>query len=147
MIEITKDFIIGHVYKFTKSDSLYLETTSKIFSKFETYISQKDIDDYEFGDVYDLDDLLDPALSPCKLMLIELLCKQNYFGVEFSELSILEYLISIKGNLYLPLEVFYLKCNIGDLIITIDTYNKVVSSIDPTYAIKVIVREEEVWNE
>ena len=70
----------------------------------------------------------------------------NYFKVnDYFKLNITEHLVLIKDCVYLPLENFYLKCNIGDLIIMIDTYNKKVLSIDPSYTIKVVVRDDEIY--
>ena len=145
-IEITKDLVINQIYKFTVSDLTYLESVSKVFSEFGSYISQSNIDDYEFDDIFDLEDLLDRSKGVFRLMLIDLLWKTNYFKVnDYFKLNITEYLTLAKDCVYLPLENFYLKCIIGDLIIMIDTYNKKVLSIDPSYTIKVVVRDDEMY--
>lgn len=145
-VEITKDLVINQIYKFTVSDLTYLESVSKVFSEFGSYISQSNIDDYEFDDIFDLEDLLDRSKGVFRLMLIDLLWKINYFKVnDYFKLNITEHLVLIKDCVYLPLENFYLKCNIGDLIIMIDTYNKKVLSIDPSYTIKVVVRDDEIY--
>ena len=145
-IEITKDLVINQIYKFKVSDLTYLESVSKVFSEFGSYISQSNIDDYEFDDIFDLEDLLDRSKGVFRLMLIDLLWKINYFKVnDYFKLNITEHLVLIKDCVYLPLENFYLKCNIGDLIIMIDTYNKKVLSIDPSYTIKVVVRDDEIY--
>ena len=145
-IEITKDLVINQIYKFTVSDLTYLESVSKVFSEFGSYISQSNIDDYEFDDIFDLEDLLDRSKGVFRLMLIDLLWKINYFKVnDYFKLNITEHLVLAKDCVYLPLENFYLKCNIGDLIIMIDTYNKKVLSIDPSYTIKVVVRDDEMY--
>ena len=47
-VEITKDLVINQIYKFKVSDLTYLESVSKVFSEFGSYISQSNIDDYEF---------------------------------------------------------------------------------------------------
>ena len=145
-IEITKDLVINQIYKFTVSDLTYLESVSKVFSEFGSYISQSNIDDYEFDDIFDLEDLLDRSKGVFRLMLIDLLWKINYFKVnDYFKLNITEHLVLTKDCVYLPLENFYLKCNIGDLIIMIDTYNNKVLSIDPSYTIKVVVRDDEMY--
>ena len=145
-IEITKDLVINQIYKFTVSDLTYLESVSKVFSEFGSYISQSNIDDYEFDDIFDLEDLLDRSKGVFRLMLIDLLWKINYFKVnDYFKLNITEHLVLTKDCIYLPLENFYLKCNIGDLIIMIDTYNNKVLSIDPSYTIKVVVRDDEMY--
>ena len=146
-LEITKDLIINQIYKFTESDLKYLESVSKVFSEFGSYIPQSDIDNYEFDDsMYDPEDLLDRSLGLFRSMLIDLLWKTNYFKVnDYFKLIITEHLALTKDCIYLPLENFYLKCNIGDLIIMIDTYNKKVFSIDPSYIIKVVVRDDEMY--
>ena len=145
-VEITKDLVINQIYKFTVSDLTYLESVSKVFSEFGSYISQSNIDDYEFDDIFDLEDLLDRSKGVFRLMLIDLLWKINYFKVnDYFKLNITEHLVLAKDCVYLPLENFYLKCNIGDLIIMIDTYNKKVLSIDPSYTIKVVVRDDEMY--
>ena len=145
-LEITKDLIVNQIYRFTASDLEYLESVSKVFSEFGSYISQSDIDDYEFDDIFDLEDLLDRSKGVFRLMLIDLLWKINYFKVnDYFKLIITEHLALTKDCIYLPLENFYLKCNIGDLIIMIDTYNKKVLSIDPSYTIKVVVRDDEMY--
>ena len=145
-VEITKDLVINQIYKFTVSDLTYLESVSKVFSEFGSYISQSNIDDYEFDDIFDLEDLLDRSKGVFRLMLIDLLWKINYFKVnDYFKLNITEHLVLAKDCVYLPLENFYLKCNIGDLIIMIDTYNKKVLSIDPSYTIKVVVRDDEIY--
>ena len=145
-VEITKDLVINQIYKFTVSDLTYLESVSKVFSEFGSYISQSNIDDYEFDDIFDLEDLLDRSKGVFRLMLIDLLWKTNYFKVnDYFKLIITEHLALTKDCIYLPLENFYLKCNIGDLIIMIDTYNNKVLSIDPSYTIKVVVRDDEIY--
>ena len=145
-LEITKDLIINQIYKFTASDLEYLESVSKVFSEFGSYIPQSDIDNYGFDDVYDLEDLLDRSEGMFRLMLIDLLWKTNYFKVDdYLKLNITEYITLTKDCIYLPLEIFYLKCSIGDLIIRIDVYNEKVSSIDPSYTIQVVVREDEMY--
>ena len=145
-VEITKDLVINQIYKFKVSDLTYLESVSKVFSEFGSYISQSNIDDYEFDDIFDLEDLLDRSKGVFRLMLIDLLWKINYFKVnDYFKLNITEHLVLTKDCIYLPLENFYLKCNIGDLIIMIDTYNKKVLSIDPSYTIKVVVRDDEMY--
>ena len=145
-LEITKDLIVNQIYRFTASDLEYLESVSKVFSEFGSYISQSDIDDYEFDDIFDLEDLLDRSKGVFRLMLIDLLWKINYFKVnDYFKLIITEHLALTKDCIYLPLENFYLKCNIGDLIIMIDTYNNKVLSIDPSYTIKVVVRDDEMY--
>ena len=145
-VKITKDLVINQIYKFKVSDLTYLESVSKVFSEFGSYISQSNIDDYEFDDIFDLEDLLDRSKGVFRLMLIDLLWKTNYFKVnDYFKLNITEHLVLIKDCVYLPLENFYLKCNIGDLIIMIDTYNKKVLSIDPSYTIKVVVRDDEMY--
>ena len=145
-VEITKDLVINQIYKFTVSDLTYLESVSKVFSEFGSYISQSNIDDYEFDDIFDLEDLLDRSKGVFRLMLIDLLWKINYFKVnDYFKLNITEHLVLTKDCIYLPLENFYLKCNIGDLIIMIDTYNEKVLSIDPSYTIKVVVRDDEIY--
>ena len=145
-VKITKDLVINQIYKFKVSDLTYLESVSKVFSEFGSYISQSNIDDYEFDDIFDLEDLLDRSKGVFRLMLIDLLWKTNYFKVnDYFKLNITEYLTLAKDCVYLPLENFYLKCNIGDLIIMIDTYNKKVLSIDPSYTIKVVVRDDEMY--
>ena len=79
-------------------------------------------------------------------MLIDLIWKTNYFSVYFYlKVYITEHLALTKDCVYLPLENFYLKCNIGDLIIMIDTYNEKVLSIDPSYTIRVVVRDDETY--
>ena len=145
-VKITKDLVINQIHKFTVSDLTYLESVSKVFSEFGSYISQSNIDDYEFDDIFDLEDLLDRSKGVFRIMLIDLLWKTNYFKVDdYLKLYITEHLVLIKDCVYLPLENFYLKCNIGDLIIMIDTYNKKVLSIDPSYTIKVVVRDDEIY--
>ena len=145
-VKITKDLVINQIHKFTVSDLTYLESVSKVFSEFGSYISQSNIDDYEFDDIFDLEDLLDRSKGVFRLMLIDLLWKTNYFKVnDYFKLIITEHLALTKDCIYLPLENFYLKCNIGDLIIMIDTYNKKVLSIDPSYTIKVVVRDDEMY--
>lgn len=145
-VEITKDLVINQIYKFKVSDLTYLESVSKVFSEFGSYISQSNIDDYEFDDIFDLEDLLDRSKGVFRLMLIDLLWKINYFKVnDYFKLNITEHLVLTKDCIYLPLENFYLKCNIGDLIIMIDTYNEKVLSIDPSYTIKVVVRDDEIY--
>ena len=145
-VKITKDLVINQIHKFTVSDLTYLESVSKVFSEFGSYISQSNIDDYEFDDIFDLEDLLDRSKGVFRLMLIDLLWKINYFKVnDYFKLNITEHLALTKDCIYLPLENFYLKCNIGDLIIMIDTYNKKVLSIDPSYTIKVVVRDDEMY--
>ena len=146
-LEITKDLIINQIYKFTESDLKYLESVSKVFSEFGSYIPQSDIDNYEFDDsIYDPEDLLDRSLGLFRSMLIELLWKTNYFKVnDYFKLIITEHLVLTKDCVYLPLENLYLNCNIGDLIIIIDIYNEKVLSIDPSYTIKLVVRDDEVY--
>ena len=146
-LEITKDLIVNQIYRFTASDLKYFESVSKVFSEFENYISQSDIDNYELDDgVYDPEDLLDRSLGLFKFMLIELLWKNNYFKVDdYLKVDIIEHLVLAKDCIYLPLENFYLKCNIGDLIIMIDTYNEKVLSIDPSYTIRLVVHDDEVY--
>ena len=145
-VEITKDLVINQIYKFKVSDLTYLESVSKVFSEFGSYISQSNIDDYEFDDIFDLEDLLDRSKGVFRIMLIDLLWKTNYFKVnDYFKLNITEHLVLAKDCVYLPLENFYLKCSIGDLIIMIDTYNKKVLSIDPSYTIKVVVRDDEIY--
>ena len=146
MIEITKDFIVDQIYKFTKSDLTYLESVSKVFSEFGSYISQSNIDDYEFDAIYNLEDLLDSSVGLFRFMLVELLWKTNYFKVDdYLKVNITEHLVLTKDCIYLPLENFYLKCNVGDLITEIDIYNKKVLSIDPSYTIKLVVRDDEIY--
>lgn len=145
-VEITKDLVINQIYKFKVSDLTYLESVSKVFSEFGSYISQSNIDDYEFDDIFDLEDLLDRSKGVFRIMLIDLLWKTNYFKVDdYLKVYITEHLVLAKDCVYLPLENFYLKCNIGDLIIMIDTYNNKVLSIDPSYTIKVVVRDDEMY--
>ena len=145
-LEITKDLVTNQIYRFTVSDLEYLESVSKVFSEFEVYISQSNIDDYEFDDVYDPEDLLDNSVGLFRFMLIELLWKTNYFKVDdYLKVDITEHLVLTKDCIYLPLENFYLKCNIGDLITIIDTYNAEVLSIDPSYVIKLVIRDDEVY--
>lgn len=145
-LEITKDLIVNQIYRFTASDLEYLESVSKVFLEFENYISQSDIDNYEFDDVYDPEDLLDRSVGLFRFMLIELLWKTNYFKIDdYLKINITEHLALTKDCIYLPLENFYLKCNIGDLIIMIDAYNEKVLSIDPSYTIKLVVRDDEVY--
>ena len=145
-VEITKDLVINQIHKFTVSDLTYLESVSKVFSEFGSYISQSNIDDYEFDDIFYLEDLLDRSKGVFRLMLIDLLWKTNYFKVnDYFKLIITEHLALTKDCIYLPLENFYLKCNIGDLIIMIDTYNNKVLSVDPSYTIKVVVRDDEMY--
>ena len=146
-LEITKDLIINQIYKFTASDLEYLESVSKVFSEFGSYIPQSDIDNYEFDDsVYDPEDLLDRSLGSFRSILIELLWKTNYFKIDdHLKVDITEHLVLTKDCVYLPLENFYLNCNIGDLIIMIDIYNKKVLSIDPSYTIKLVVRDDEIY--
>ena len=145
-LRITKDLIINQIYKFTESDLEYLESVSKVFLEFENYISQSDIDNYEFDDVYNPEDLLDRSVGLFRFMLIELLWKVNYFKIDdYLKINITEHLALTKDCIYLPLENFYLKCNIGDLITIIDTYNAEVLSIDPSYVIKLVVRDDEVY--
>lgn len=145
-LEITKDLVINQIYQFTVSNLEYLESISKVFSEFGSYISQSDIDDYEFDDVYNLEDLLDRSVGLFRFMLIELLWKTNYFKVDdYLKIDITEHLVLTKDCIYLPLENFYLKCNIGDLIIMIDTYNEKVLSIDPSYTIKLVIRDDEAY--
>lgn len=146
-LEITKDLIINQIYKFTASDLEYLESVSKVFSEFGSYIPQSDIDNYEFDDsVYDPEDLLDRSLGLFRSILIELLWKINYFKIDdHLKVYITEHLVLTKDCVYLPLENFYLNCNIGDLIIMIDIYNKKVLSIDPSYTIKLVVRDDEIY--
>ena len=55
-VKITKDLVINQIYKFKVSDLTYLESVSKVFSEFGSYISQSNIDDYEFDDIFDLED-------------------------------------------------------------------------------------------
>ena len=146
MIEITKDFIVDQIYKFTKSDLTYLESVSKVFSEFGSYISQSNIDDYEFDAIYNLEDLLDSSVGLFRFMLVELLWKINYFKVDdYLKVNITEHLVLTKDCVYLPLENFYLNCNIGDLIIMIDIYNEKVLRIDPSYTIKLVVRDDEIY--
>ena len=145
-VEITKDLVLNQIYRFTVSDLEYLESVSKVFSEFGSYISQSNIDDYEFDDIFDLEDLLDCSRGVFRLMLIDLLWKTNYFKVsDYLKVNITEYLTLTKDCIYLPLEIFYLKCNIGDLIIMIDTYNEKVLSINPSYTIKLVIRDDEVY--
>ena len=146
-LEITKDLIINQIYKFTASDLKYLESVSKVFSEFGSYIPQSDIDNYEFDDsIYDPEDLLDRSLGLFRSILVDLLWKTNYFKVDdYLKVDITEYITLTKDCIYLPLEIFYLKCSIGDLIIRIDVYNEKVSSIDPSYTIQVVVREDEMY--
>ena len=146
MIEITKDFIVDQIYKFTKSDLTYLESVSKVFSEFGSYISQSNIDDYEFDAIYNLEDLLDSSVGLFRFMLVELLWKTNYFKVDdYLKVNITEHLVLTKDCIYLPLEDFYLNCNIGDLIIMIDIYNEKVLRINPSYTIKLVVRDDEIY--
>ena len=146
-LEITKDLIINQIYKFTASDLTYLESVSKVFSEFGSYIPQSDIDNYEFDDsVYDPEDLLDRSLGLFRSILIELLWKTNYFKIDdYLKVYITEHLVLAKDCVYLPLENFYLNCNIGDLIIIIDIYNEKVLSIDPSYTIKLVVHDDETY--
>ena len=146
-LEITKDLIINQIYKFTESDLKYLESVSKVFSEFESYIPQSDIDNYEFYDsIYDPEDLLDRSLGLFRSMLIELLWKINYFKIDdHLKVDITEHLVLTKDCVYLPLENLYLNCNIGDLIIMIDIYNEKVLSIDPSYTIKLVVHDDETY--
>ena len=145
-LEITKDLIINQIYRFTASDLEYLESVSKVFSEFGSYISQSDIDDYEFDNVYNIEDLLDSSVGLFRFMLIDLLWKTNYFKVnDYFKLIITEHLALTKDCIYLPLENFYLKCNIGDLIIMIDTYNEKILSINPSYTIKLVIRDDEMY--
>ena len=146
-LEITKDLIINQIYKFTASDLEYLESVSKVFSEFGSYIPQSDIDNYEFDDsVYDPEDLLDRSLGLFRSILIELLWKTNYFKIDdHLKVDITEHLVLTKDCVYLPLENFYLNCNIGDLIIMIDIYNEKVLSIDPSYTIKLVVHDDETY--
>ena len=145
-LEITKDLIINQIYRFTASDLEYLESVSKVFSEFESYISQNNIDDYEFDAIYNLEDLLDSSVGLFRFMLVELLWKINYFKVDdYLKVNITEHLVLTKDCIYLPLENFYLNCNIGDLIIMIDIYNEKVLSIDPSYTIKLVVRDDEIY--
>ena len=146
-LEITKDLIINQIYKFTASDLEYLESVSKVFSEFGSYIPQSDIDNYEFDDsVYYPEDLLDRSLGLFRSILIELLWKTNYFKIDdYLKVYITEHLVLTKDCVYLPLENFYLNCNIGDLIIMIDIYNKKVLSIDPSYTIKLVVHDDEIY--
>ena len=145
-LEITKDLIVNQIYRFTASDLEYLESVSKVFSEFGSYISQSDIDDYEFDNVYNIEDLLDSSVGLFRFMLIELLWKTNYFKVDdYLKVNITEHLTLTKDCIYLPLENFYLKCNIGDLIIMIDTYNEKILSINPSYTIKLVIRDDEVY--
>ena len=139
-VKITKDLVINKIYKFKVSDLTYLESVSKVFSEFGSYISQSNIDDYEFDDVFDIEDYLDRSEDIFRLMLIDLLWKTNYFKVDdYLKVNITEHLALTKDCIYLPLENFYLKCNIGDLITKIDIYNKKVLSINPSYTIKLVV--------
>lgn len=145
-LEITKDLIINQIYKFTASDLKYLESVSEVFSEFGSYIPQSDIDDYEFGDAFDIEDLLDRSEGIFRLMLVDLLWKTNYFKIDdYLKVDITEHLVLAKDCVYLPLENFYLNCNIGDLIIMIDIYNKKVLSIDPSYTIKLVVHDDEIY--
>ena len=145
-VKITKDLVINKIYKFKVSDLTYLESVSKVFSEFGSYISQSNIDDYEFDDVYNLEDLLDSSVGLFRFMLIGLLWKTNYFKVDdYLKVNITEHLVLTKDCIYLPLENFYLKCNIGDLIIKVDIYNKKVLSINPSYTIKLVVRDDEIY--
>ena len=145
-VEITKDLVINKIYKFKVSDLTYLESVSKVFSEFGSYISQSNIDDYEFDDVFDIEDYLDRSEDIFRLMLIDLLWKTNYFKVDdYLKVNITEHLALTKDCIYLPLENFYLKCNIGDLIIKIDIYNKKVLSINPSYTIKLVVCDDEIY--
>ena len=146
-LEITKDLIINQIYKFTESDLKYLESVSKVFSEFESYIPQSDIDNYEFDDsIYDPEDLLDRSLGLFRSTLIELLWKTNYFKIEdHLKVYITEHLVLTKDCVYLPLENLYLNCNIGDLIIMIDIYNEKVLRIDPSYTIKLVVHDDEIY--
>ena len=48
-LEITKDLIINQIYRFTASDLEYLESVSKVFSEFGSYIPQSNIDDYDLS--------------------------------------------------------------------------------------------------
>ena len=146
-LEITKDLIINQIYKFTASDLEYLESVSKVFSEFGSYIPQSDIDNYEFDDsVYDPEDLLDRSLGLFRSILIELLWKTNYFKInDHLKVYITEHLVLTKDCVYLPLENLYLNCNIGDLIIMIDIYNEKVLRIDPSYTIKLVVHDDEIY--
>ena len=146
-LEITKDLVINQIYKFKVSDLTYLESVSKVFSEFGSYIPQSDIDNYEFDDsVYYPEDLLDRSLGLFRSILIELLWKTNYFKIDdYLKVYITEHLVLTKDCVYLPLENFYLNCNIGDLIIMIDIYNKKVLSIDPSYTIKLVVHDDEIY--
>ena len=145
-VKITKDLVINQIYKFTVSDLTYLESVSKVFSEFGSYISQSNIDNYEFDDVFDIEDYLDRSEGIFRLMLIDLLWKTNYFKVDdYLKVNITEHLTLTKDCVYLPLENFYLKCNIGDLIIKIDIYNKKVLSINPSYTIKLVVCDDEIY--
>ena len=145
-LEITKDLIINQIYKFKVSDLTYLESVSKVFSEFGSYISQSNIDDYEFDAIYNLEDLLDSSVGLFRFMLVELLWKTNYFKVDdYLKVNITEHLVLTKDCIYLPLEDFYLKCNVGDLITKIDIYNKKVLSINPSYTIKLVVRDDEIY--
>ena len=145
-VEITKDLVINQIYKFKVSDLTYLESVSKVFSEFGSYISQSNIDDYEFDDIFDLEDLLDRSKGVFRIMLIDLLWKTNYFKVnDYFKLNITEHLVLAKDCVYLPLENFYLKCSIGDLIIMIDTYNEKILSINPSYTIKLVIRDDEIY--
>lgn len=148
-LEITKDLIINQIYKFTESDLKYLESVSKVFSEFGSYIPQSDIDNYEFDNVYvydNLEDLLDRSLGLFRSTLIELLWKINYFKIDdHLKVDITEHLVLTKDCVYLPLENLYLNCNIGDLIIMIDIYNGKVLSIDPSYTIKLVVHDDEIY--
>lgn len=146
-LEITKDLIINQIYKFTESDLKYLESVSKVFSEFGSYIPQSDIDNYEFDDsIYDPEDLLDHSLGLFRSILIELLWKTNYFKIDdHLKVDITEHLVLAKDCVYLPLENLYLNCNIGDLIIMIGIYNGKVLSIDPSYTIKLVVHDDETY--
>lgn len=145
-VKITKDLVINQIYKFTVSDLTYLESVSKVFSEFGSYISQSNIDNYEFDDVFDIEDYLDRSEGIFRLMLIDLLWKTNYFKVDdYLKVNITEHLVLTKDCVYLPLENFYLKCNIGDLITKIDIYNKKVLSINPSYTIKLVVCDDEIY--
>ena len=145
-VKITKDLVINKIYKFKVSDLTYLESVSKVFSEFGSYISQSNIDDYEFDDVFDIEDYLDRSEDIFRLMLIDLLWKTNYFKVDdYLKVNITEHLALTKDCIYLPLENFYLKCNIGDLITKIDIYNKKVLSINPSYTIKLVVCDDEIY--
>ena len=146
-VEITKDLVINQIYKYKVSDLTYLESVSKVFSEFGSYISQSDIDNYEFDDsIYDPEDLLDRSLGLFRSTLIELLWKTNYFKIEdHLKVYITEHLVLTKDCVYLPLENLYLNCNIGDLIIMIDIYNEKVLRIDPSYTIKLVVHDDEIY--